>query len=276
MTTSALGTLITYNPWTVAPASSLEEVANGFASLGVHHVAVVDDDRRLVGIVSETDLLRARQGCALVAVGGPGDDRLELPALVVDVMSRGVRAISAHTTQHEALRLLVENRFHALPVADGERLIGMITSRDFLREFSYGDLPASRDLIVVRLAAAPQTVESDTTLEEALLAMHETGSACLAVVTGGLPLGVVSQRDIVRARLRADENGAAGSSPTRATVSQIVRSSPVIRPGQRLCDAAAAMIEHELPAVTVVNQASRLLGVITEDDILQVMYDGSR
>jgi CBS domain-containing protein len=35
------------------------------------------------------------------------------------------------------------------------------------------------------------------------------------------------------------------------------------------------MVEQSLPAVTIVNQASRLLGIVTEDDILQVMYDGS-
>jgi Mg/Co/Ni transporter MgtE len=35
------------------------------------------------------------------------------------------------------------------------------------------------------------------------------------------------------------------------------------------------MIQHNLAAVTVVNQANRLLGVITEDDILRVMRDAA-
>ena len=75
-------------------------------------------------------------------------------------------------------------------------------------------------------------------------------------------------------KCRVDERAEEQSEPSLAsTVARIVRSSPAIRPGQRLCEAAAAMVEHGLPAVTVVNQSNRHLGVVTEDDILQVMYD---
>ena len=38
-------------------------------------------------------------------------------------------------------------------------------------------------------------------------------------------------------------------------------------------EAAAAMVEHGLPAVAVSNQSNRLLGLITEDDLLRVLYD---
>jgi CBS domain-containing protein len=190
-------------------------------------------------------------------------------------MSRQVRTISAQSSAHEALQLLVENRFHALPVVDGERLVGIISSRDFVREFSYGEMPASRDLIVTRLAAVSQTIEAEATLDEAFLAMHDSGVSGLAVLSEGLPVGVVSQRDILRARLSFEEDGAGVFAAEPPTVARIVRTSPAIRPGQRLCEAAAAMVEQSLPAVTIVNQASRLLGIVTEDDILQVMYDGS-
>src|SRR5262245_7095484 len=54
MSATSLGTLITYNPWTVTADATLEEVAAGFQRLGIHHVGVVDDERRIVGVVSET------------------------------------------------------------------------------------------------------------------------------------------------------------------------------------------------------------------------------
>jgi CBS domain-containing protein len=56
-------------------------------------------------------------------------------------------------------------------------------------------------------------------------------------------------------------------------VIRVIRESPAIRPGQRLCEAASAMIAGDLPAVTIINQANRLLGLVTEDDILRWMYD---
>jgi CBS domain-containing protein len=82
---------------------------------------------------------------------------------------------------------------------------------------------------------------------------------------------VLAQRDIVREKCRLIEEGISGSQP--ATIISAVKSSPTIRPGQRLCEAAAAMIENRLPAVTVVNQSNRLLGLVSEDDLLRVLYD---
>ena len=103
--------------------------------------------------------------------------------------------------------------------------------------------------------------------------MHETGIGCLAVAKGGCPLGILTQRDIVREKCRLIEEGSDVGGLHTATVVSAVRDSPAIRPGQRLCEAAAAMIELRLPAVTIVNQSNRLLGLVTEDDILRVMYD---
>ena len=42
-----------------------------------------------------------------------------------------------------------------LPVVDSGRLVGVISSRDFLREFSYGEMPGSREPIASLLTARP-------------------------------------------------------------------------------------------------------------------------
>jgi hypothetical protein len=42
MPATALGTLVTYNPWTVGPTALLEDVAARFDELQLHHVVVVD------------------------------------------------------------------------------------------------------------------------------------------------------------------------------------------------------------------------------------------
>ena len=96
---------------------------------------------------------------------------------------------------------------------------------------------------------------------------------CLAVARGGCPLGVISVRDIVREKCRLEEQDEFPAEKRSNAIMRIVRNSPPIRSGQRLCEAAAAMIEHGLPAVTVVNQSNRLLGLVTEDDLLKVLYD---
>jgi len=276
MSAASLGTLVTYNPWSVPPHVLLEDVAARFEELGVHHVPVVDDERRVIGMLSETDLLRARQSRRVVLVTAGAAETEDASFVVArDVMSREVISISSMTSFAEALGLLLDRHIHALPVVDGERLVGVISSRDFLREFSYGEIDCTCEPISRLLKAQPPDLqEPDATLDEALLAMNESGADCLPVGQGGCPLGVLARRDIVREKCRLSEEAEIlPGKPRTASILRIVRNSPAIRSGQRLCEAAAAMIDRGLPAVTVINQSNRFLGLVTEDDLLKVLYD---
>lgn len=277
MPATSLGTLVTYNPWSVTPSVLLEEVAARFEELVAHHVPVVDDERRVIGMLSETDLLRARQARRNVLVTAGAAETDDPPLIFArDVMSRTVLSISPTASFADALNLLLTRHIHALPVVDGNRLVGMITSRDFLREFSYGEIDCTRDAVSTLLKSRPvEPLEPDAALDEALLAMNDSGSDCLAVAQGGCPVGVISRRDIVREKCRLDEQ--AGLAPHKGpSILRIIRNSPAIRSGQKLSEAAAAMIDHNLPAVTVVNQSNRLLGLVTEDDLLKVLYDAQQ
>jgi CBS domain-containing protein len=276
MSSTNLGTLITYNPWSVGPTMLLDDVAARFEELRIHHVAVVDGDRRIIGMISETDLLRARQAERLAVVGGSVSDTDDAPLIFArDAMVRDVCSISPHDDFKTALEILLTRQIHALPVVDQDQLVGMVSSRDFLREFSYGELPGSREPVSRLLKGTPPaTLSPDVALDEALLAMHDAGVSCLVVAQGDCPLGVISQRDIVREKCR-DEDHAEFHSEMRlhSAVTRVVRNSPTIRSGQRLFEAAVAMVDHGLPAVTVVNQSNRFLGIITEDDLLRTLYD---
>jgi CBS domain-containing protein len=276
MSGTSLGTLVTYNPWSISPTALLEDIATRFTEMSVHHVVVVDENRRAIGMVSETDLLRARQTQRLALAGAGGSDTHDAPLIFArDVMARDILSISMKGDFRHALELLLSRQIHALAVVDEDRLVGIVSSRDFLREFSYGELPGTREPVSSLLSGKPpESIAPEASLDEALLMMHETGVACLPIAQGDCPVGVVSQRDIVREKCRLDEQS--DHHPEMwlpPTVVRVVRNSPAIRSGQRLCEAAAAMVEHQLPAVTVVNQSNRLLGIITEDDLLKVLYD---
>lgn len=279
MTVHGLGTLITFNPWAVGPTVPVEEIAQQFQVLQIRHVPVVDDQRRVIGMISERDLLRNWQrreehsgdlACGSVWNG----------TLARDIMTQEVVTITPDVSFKEALKILLSRPIHALPVVENEQLLGVISSRDFLRELSYGELPGSRQTLQELLGGRPvEWLESDTPLDEALLTMQREGVAAMPVVKGGCPLGVVTQRAIVRAR-RPGRGPAPDTSPSQSpprwvarTVDQIAEASPILRPGQRLCEAAAAMLQHQAFAVLVVSAANRLLGVVTEDDLLHVLYD---
>jgi Mg/Co/Ni transporter MgtE len=51
--------------------------------------------------------------------------------------------------------------------------------------------------------------------------------------------------------------------------------APPVKPGQRMFEAAVVMVQEDLPASVVINQANRLMGLVSEDDVLRAMHDAS-
>jgi CBS domain-containing protein len=117
-------------------------------------------------------------------------------ASVRDVMTENPRSIATSASVVEAARLMRQEHFGSLPVADDEKLVGMITDRDITTRVvaeaadpkitSVADV-CSRDLI---------SVEADNDLEEALQLMARHQVRRLPVVENGRLVGIVAQADI--------------------------------------------------------------------------------
>ncbi len=111
---------------TVRPESSVRQALVAMAEAGVRHLPVVDKLGRLVGLVSQLDIVRAMD-LILTAEGARGD------ILVGDVMSEPVFRVARRTPAHDAVALMIEHKIGALPVVDAEgRVIGIVSETDFL------------------------------------------------------------------------------------------------------------------------------------------------
>ena len=105
-------------------------------------------------------------------------------------------------TAVDAAKAMASEDVGPIPVAEGDRLIGIVTDRDLVvRVLAEGRDPASTTLEEV-MASDLTTVEPDTQLEEALQLMSENQVRRLPVVEGGRLVGIVAQADVARA---ADE-----------------------------------------------------------------------
>lgn len=98
---------------------------------GCHHVPVVDEEDRVVGMVSSHDLLKA-----LVLESDP-ERPLKQGALkgvsVSEVMRRNVVTVPLTATLRDAAQMLADGDFHALPVVSpGDVLAGIVTSSDLM------------------------------------------------------------------------------------------------------------------------------------------------
>jgi CBS domain-containing protein len=220
-------------------------------------------------------LLEQRLAREAVAAGVRGSSR-PAPMLVGSFMSRRCVAVHREESPRRALKLLLTLDVRCLPVVEDGHLLGVVTSSDFLRELAYGESPLASDPVSRFVLPDEEAIESHAPLEAAKLAMESGGKSYIAVERGGVPLGVVSRRDLRFAKLRdAARAFREGDEDLRRPIplAELVAEAPALRPGQPLRNAAALLAETNLQAVAVVNQAYRLVGVLSEDAILAAMLE---
>jgi CBS domain-containing protein len=109
-------------------------IADDVMRLGrIRHLPVLDDDEReLVGIVSQRDLFRGALARAL-GYGQHAQQKLLDLLLVKDVMTSEVTTIGPDALLEEAARIMLERKIGCLPVLEQGRLVGLLTESDFVR-----------------------------------------------------------------------------------------------------------------------------------------------
>ena len=97
------------------------------------HLPVIDNDRRLVGLVTQRDLLRAQIG-ALTGLSDTERRARQANVHISELMTRDVWTVTPRTLASRAGQTLLDHKFSCLPVIDDDRVLcGIITERDFLR-----------------------------------------------------------------------------------------------------------------------------------------------
>lgn len=98
---------------------------------GIHHVPVVSG-RRLIGLISSTDLLRVSWGDTNKQDPRQVDTLLDT-LTIRDVMQEDVVTVRRTDTVRRAAELLSQGNYHSLPVVDDDQgLVGMVTSTDLI------------------------------------------------------------------------------------------------------------------------------------------------
>jgi acetoin utilization protein AcuB len=100
----------------------------------IRHLPVVDREGRLVGIVTDRDLRQVVFDPAVQARLARASDALR-GLTVREVMTWGAVIVTPGTSIRDAARLMHERKVGALPVIDGDRVVGILTERDVLRAF---------------------------------------------------------------------------------------------------------------------------------------------
>jgi len=114
---------------TISRHETVHEALGKTKEYRIRHLPVVDEQGRLVGIVSDRDLRDVSPSTLLQ----PGDIDILKATKVEEIMKYPV--LTAHPLDgvDEAARIMYEYRIGCLPVVKGDKLVGIITETDLLR-----------------------------------------------------------------------------------------------------------------------------------------------
>jgi len=219
----------------------------------------------------------------------------ELPVALTarDVMSREVVSVSKDTPLRDVVELMLTKVYRAVPVLSEGVPIGIITNSDLVKKGGLGvrvellqalDKPEVHD-VLARLSASGK-VASDVMTEGAVVVHANTKLPAVAeVMTNrrlkrlpvvddhGLLLGMVSRLDLLRVASRSVERAdeappewaLAGDTP----IGRLMRRDvPMVHPDTPLTEVFQAVIATRLNRAFVVDSDGRVLGLVTDAELL--------
>jgi len=289
--------IMTRNITTVTAETTARQVVALLLGKLFKAVPVVDDEQRVVGIITESDLLRNAGMPARLAIG----ERLEAADLqaflapvssdktAADIMTRPVITTQSDEVLGYAVQRMMQHNLKRMPVVDDDgKLIGMVSRLDILRAVA-GQRPAAQE-------QAPQVLPGGTIGElmtTPLPAVHVNDdladvlqSLLQSAVKGVIvlderehPVGIITDGDIVarvspvmrRNVLGAISARVLGTDVKRgeATAGELMSERVVTAPPQMTVVEAISLLLHEgRKRLIVVNDEGQAVGLIDRQTLL--------
>ena len=127
--------IMTKSVKTVRMTSNLKQVRELIYETGMSHLIVTDAVGIYKGIISRNDLLE-KLSSLMLQTSGKKYTNLELERLKAgDIMTSSTVNIAPDDSLHYATEILLQKKFHALPVIKNYRAVGVVTQHDLLKSY---------------------------------------------------------------------------------------------------------------------------------------------
>lgn len=248
--------IATRNVLYLTPGDNVGKAAHLMAEKRISSLVVTDEEGRPVGIVTERNILHAMQS------GRSPETSLQ------KIMSSPVITVPASMTCLDAYQLCLQDGIRHLVIVDDEkRLIGVVSETDFRLHINLAELAGRRQIATV-MSRSVFSLATGASLRDALDIMQLHRDTCVVVVEDERPVGIVTERDVVRVYCVNPEQT---DIPVRD-----VMTSPVlgILQDETINEAAELMLTAKVRHLVVIDRAGRLTGLLSEHDLTHAMTLG--
>lgn len=274
---------------------------------GVRSLPVVDEKRRVVGIITDGDLLN-RAGLALrlgLQPAGPDAMRAELARLrhsgdtAADIMTAPVVTLRRSDKVRSAVARMVKHGLKRLPVVDDSgKLVGIISRLDIFNAVEFGRAAASTDdaephtgrTVAELMHADVPTVAPDASLEEVLQALERSRRRRAVVIDADRRvLGIITDGDLLRRSSQAAHPGLAArlrglltgeppivsALPDAGETAADLMTAPAVTVGldSDPADALQLMTTLAVKRLPVVDADGRLVGLLGRASLLRALLE---
>ncbi|MBL8489692.1 MAG: PAS domain S-box protein, partial [Rhodocyclaceae bacterium] len=251
MNSCPLSDLMTRQAESLPPEAPLGAAVRRMTEARISSI-VVARDGRAVGILTETDVLQAMRA----------HRQADVP--VSHVMTARVVVAAPDMEFRDAYQLAARHRVRHLVVVDADgTLLGVVTETDFRRQLGIDYFRTLQTVGALMDRRCPR-LTSDAPLEAALRAMENADTACVVVDAAGKPLGILTERDVVRLFDRYSESG----EPPALLGDVMTAPVVVVHQDAAVLDAASRMRDHAIRHLVVVDGQGAVSGILGQHHMI--------
>ena len=127
-----ISNIMTKEVITLSCKDDLETAEQIFKKNKIRHIPVVSGDK-IIGMLSYTDLLRISFADAVNEDEESVDTVVYNMFTIEQVMAKNLTTVTSTTSIKEVAEILAKKEFHALPVVDNKKLVGIVTTTDLIK-----------------------------------------------------------------------------------------------------------------------------------------------
>lgn len=126
-----VSTIMTQDVITLNRTDNLDTAEVLFKKNNIRHIPVVDQ-KEIIGMLSYTDLLRISFADAVDEYEQDVDTIVYNMFTIEQVMAKNLISVNPNSTIKDVAEILSKREFHALPVVDNGKLVGIVTTTDLI------------------------------------------------------------------------------------------------------------------------------------------------
>jgi FOG: CBS domain len=117
------------------------------------------------------------------------------------IAGQDLHVISEQETVYDAARLMAEKRIGAVPVVDGDRVVGIFSERDIMNRVVAKNLNPQKTIVEQVMTKDLIVGSPEEDIEQILYRMKQSNIRHLPIVQSGKLVGILSLRDLLQADL---------------------------------------------------------------------------